>query len=132
MLQQIKVQAINDTYYRLTDNFNITVSYKNDTYVINVPKDFVFDGTTVPKIVYPFVGTPVDFHNGVPSCVHDFLYSDLSNDKVMCNDEYITCDRYVSDNILNELIKLYGSYKLKQWLIYYGVRIAGRYFYKKK
>lgn len=83
--------------------------------VITVPKDFVTDFASVPRIplVYDALGDLAQ----QPAVIHDFLYSTAP------------VPREIADLVLLEAMELTGVPWIKRKLIYAGVRMGGASHY---
>ncbi|RUT50988.1 DUF1353 domain-containing protein [Campylobacter fetus] len=86
--------------------------YKNKSLHIVVPQNFVFDGTSVPKIItnlLPAFGYKYDR----ASCLHDWLYASSSFDRIDCDNIYF--EALLSDKVNIRLAKI----------MYLAVRVFG-------
>lgn len=90
--------------------------------VIRVPKDFISDGASIPKVGYSIVGHP--FGRYLESAiVHDYLYrSNCSFDATRCE----------ADGIFLELMKAQKVPFLLRWPMYLAVRSGGWLSFKKR
>lgn len=81
-----------------------------------IPKGFVFDGASIPRVLWSLLGGP--FHPRVidASCVHDKLYSEKKLPRG-------ACDR-VFRNVLKE-----NEHKCTT-LMYWGVKLFGGLYYR--
>ena len=89
--------------------------YKTKEYLIKVPKGFVTDYASIPKLLRGIV-LPYGKHSGA-SVVHDWLYS--SN----CN---LDLSREKSDKIFLEILKEEKVSFLLRILMYFAVRKFGK------
>ncbi len=104
-----KYELLNDYYYEVNG------------YVIHVPKGFVTDLASVPRIfwaVFPPFGryTPA-------AIVHDFLYSEYNNTGI---------NRTLADKIFLFIMKELGVGYFKRQAMYRGVRMFGEMAWKSK
>ena len=95
--------------------------YKTKEYLIKVPKSFVTDYASIPKLLRAIV-LPYGKHSGA-SVVHDWLYS--SN----CN---LDISREKADKIFLEILKEEGVNLILARLMYIAVRVFGKTRYKIK
>jgi hypothetical protein len=83
----------------------------NTPYTITVPKGFVTDFGSIPKIFRPVLGSTGPYSQA--AVVHDYLYWVKS------------CTRKQSDNLLAIAMRESGVSAIKHWAIYSGVRVGG-------
>ncbi len=83
----------------------------NTPYTITVPKGFVTDFGSIPKILRPVLGSTGQYSQA--AVVHDYLYWVQS------------CTRKQSDNLLAIAMRESGVSAIKHWAIYSGVRVGG-------
>mgnify|MGYP000969372266 CR=1 FL=1 len=95
--------------------------YQIENYVIKVPRGFITDYASIPRIFRPIV-LPYGKHSGA-SVVHDWLYS--SN----CN---LDISREKADKIFLEILKEEGVNPILARLMYIAVRVFGKIRYKIK
>lgn len=99
-----------------TDKFMLTEDFS--TGVIDIEKGFVSDLASIPKFLWSLL-SPLE-NTGIPSLVHDFLYSSENKDFT----------RAEADKIFLEEMKKYGVSFLKRNIIYLAVRCFGKFFFK--
>ncbi len=114
----------------VTEPLNIIVELDNIIYNITVPKDFAYDGASIPKLLWPIFGTPYNCNSDTSACVHDYLYRKTSNMQVTCNNELITVNQNIADQIFRKLLCQNGVSSIKACFMYYGVKLFGKFFYK--
>lgn len=83
---------------------------------IEVPKYFQTDLASVPRWLWSFIA-PTGYHNRA-ALVHDYLYSTGEYSRSMCDRIFLIL--LISDN----------SSIVKSLLMYLGVRLGGKKFYK--
>lgn len=83
----------------------------NTPYTITVPKGFVTDFGSIPRIFRPVLGSTGPYSQA--AVVHDYLYWVQS------------CTRKQSDNLLAIAMRESGVGAVKHWAIYSGVRAGG-------
>ncbi len=106
------------------------VDLNNNIYEICVPKDFMYDGTSIPSPFWIIFGTPYDTSNDTPGCVHDYLYNKNSNSSVICNGTRVTLSRNQADRVFYILLCRNGVCKIKAYIMYIAVVVFGFFFYK--
>jgi len=114
----LKLNFIGDVRHdkwEVVEDFKFAIDRTND--VITIPKGFVTDLASIPRIAYTFFPRSVKFD--LAGCVHDYLYSIGYK------------DRKVSDLIMKDILKLIFDIKRIYNQMYYAVRIGGRNRYGK-
>lgn len=85
--------------------------WRNESEFI-IPRDYCFDGASIPKIFYRIIGAPTDNHFLIAALVHDW----------MCEHHDVVDDnRYLSTCIFNALLKVGGVNPFKRWLMKHSV-----------
>ena len=95
--------------------------YQIENYVIKVPRGFITDYASIPKIFRPIV-LPYGKHSGA-SVVHDYLYSKSCE---------LNIERKKADKIFLEILKEEGVNPILARLMYIAVRVFGKIRYKIK
>ena len=95
--------------------------YQIEEHVIKVPKSFVTDYASIPRIFRAIV-LPYGKHSGA-SVVHDYLYSKGCE---------LNIERKKADKIFFEILKEEGVNPILARLMYIAVRIFGKIRYKIK
>ncbi|ATV68264.1 hypothetical protein CTM92_06320 [Fusobacterium pseudoperiodonticum] len=95
--------------------------YQIENYVIKVPRGFITDYASIPRIFRPIV-LPYGKHSGA-SVVHDYLYS---------KDCDLDIERKKADKIFLEILKEEGVNPILARLMYIAVRVFGKIRYKIK
>ena len=96
---------------------DLTVS---ETYNFTIPKDYTWDGATIPRIFWRLIGSKTDNRFLIPSLIHDVLCE---------NHDYIENDRYFSTCVFERLLYISGVNGFNRWMIKHSVdnfqKIAG-------
>ena len=95
--------------------------YKTKEYLIKVPKGFVTDYASIPKLLRAII-LPYGKHSGA-SVVHDYLYSKGCE---------LNIERKKADKIFLEILKEEGVNPILARLMYIAVRCFGKTRYKIK
>jgi len=98
---------------------NSEVTYTSDDGdTVLVPKGFIMDGASIPKIFWPFVGHPYMGNYARAALVHDYLYVShkLTKEK--------------ADLIFLDIMKIDGVKPWRRTVMYYAVKWFGRGSYK--
>ena len=80
---------------------------------ITVPKGFVFDFASIPKLAWSIVGAPATGLHRFAAVVHDYIYSTQKYSREIC------------DKIFLEAMTVSGVVYWKRKTMYYAVRIGG-------
>jgi hypothetical protein len=96
-----------------------------------VPVGFVFDGASVPNVLYPVLGaTPLDLI--IPGACHDYLYRKDATVIEVPSGEVRAVDRDEADEVLRDVCKYVGVEKSDRDKIFFGVRTAGWPSFRRK
>lgn len=85
---------------------------------VSVPKGFIFDGASIPRMLWRIAGHPFTAKYITAACVHDYLYS---TGKVT---------RKTADKMFLCLLLAYDVSPLFALMMYYAVRVFGKSNYK--
>ena len=89
-------------------------------YEFTIPKDYTWDGATIPRVFWRLIGAKTDNRFLVPSLIHDVLCE---------NHEYIDNDRYFSTCVFERLLYISNVNAFNRWMIKHSVdnfqKIAG-------
>lgn len=101
---------------RLTEAVNVVVTdaYGID-HKVSIPQGFSFDGASIPRPVWSFIGHPFDSAFALAACVHDW-YCDIS----ALTGDYQT--RVIGDAVFFALLARAGVPAWKRSLMYVAVR----------
>lgn len=102
--------------YPFINNKNLAVSifdYKNNkSYEFTIPKNYCFDGASIPRIFWRVIGSKTDNTFLVAAMVHDYLCE---------NHNLIDNNRYLSTLVFNDLLEVGGVPPFKRWLMKHSV-----------
>lgn len=102
---KIQIEPAGDKLWKVLRAF----SYITGVDRIDIPKDFLFDGASIPKIAWILIGHPIAQEYLAPACVHDWL----------C--EYATWPRKKTDRIFLKAMRDKGVAYLKRMVMYWCV-----------
>jgi hypothetical protein len=89
------------------------------TYEFDIPKNYCYDGASVPWLFRRIIGAPTDNSFLIAALVHD----------VMCeNHQYVMNDRYFSSEVFNSLLESSKVGKFKCYLMFHSVNVFQRFF----
>ena len=96
-----------------------------------VPVGFVFDGASVPNILYPVIdATPLDLI--IPGACHDYLYRSDAKVIEVPGGGVRNVERDEADDVLRDVCKYVGVDWDDRQKIYFGVRAGGWASFQKK
>ena len=87
---------------------------KEEIYNFTIPKNYTYDGATIPKFFYRVIGANTD---------NNFLIAALIHDVLTENHSYINNDRYFSTYVFNALLEVSEVPAFKRFLMKYSVDI---------
>lgn len=91
---------------------------KDRTYEFDIPKNYCYDGASVPWLFRRIIGAPTDNSFLIAALVHD----------VMCeNHHYVMNDRHFSSEVFNALLESSKVGKFKRYLMFHSVDIFQRF-----
>lgn len=93
-------------------NLNIHIIYKDKHYYFAIPKDYCWDGATIPRIFWRLIGSKTDSKFLIPSLIHDVLCE---------NHNYVENNRYLADKIFERLLYVSGVPAFNRWLMFHSV-----------
>jgi hypothetical protein len=103
--------------FKLANDVTMFIKYKGQNYTLFFDKGFKWDGSSIPKILWAFIGSNAD-----PS----FLLASMPHDLVCRKHWLILNDRYLSSLIFYEILKSCGVNKFKAWIMYKAVDMYQR------
>jgi hypothetical protein len=114
-----------------TMKINVTPMPENGTYMLNmavyiegiyIPMGFEWNGASIPRFLWPILGSPFAPEMMVASLVHDYLYSKVSAGYIISRRE--------ADKIFRKLLMANGMDEETAETLYTGVRVGGRSHYQ--
>ena len=102
---------------KVVETYIIDVICNGKKCTITIPRDFYYDGASIPCYLWIAFGTPYDCKNDTPGCVHDYLYSRSSDNRVVCDGMEITLDRRATDKIFKNLLHMNGVSIVKSYIM---------------
>jgi len=98
--------------YKNLEDLKIEVHYKDETYSFTIPKDFCFDGASIPRAFWRLIGSNTDNTFLVAAMVHDYCCE---------NHSAVGNNRYLSTLIFNALLKVGGVGPFKRFIMKHSV-----------
>ena len=93
----------------------IIFDYKKDKkYKFTIPKNYCYDGASVPRFFHRLIGAPTD---------NSFLISSLCHDVLWENPQSIDDDRQLSTDIFDALLSVSDVQPFKRFLMKHSVNI---------
>lgn len=86
-----------------------------------IPKGFCCDGMSIPRLLRPAIGQPVDAIATAAAVVHDYLYRTSGIRHL----DGTLVTRAEADQILRQMLIAAGYGRARSWLCWAGVRIGG-------
>ncbi len=85
---------------------------KEKAYEFTIPKEYCWDGASIPRIFWRMVGAKTDPRFLIASLVHDVLCE---------NHNYVDYDRYFSTCVFERLLYVAGVNSFTRWLMFHSV-----------
>jgi len=85
---------------------------------VEIKKGFFWDGASIPRVLWPIIGSPFSPRFMAPSMVHDYLYSQGKKGA-----------RKTADRLFRKLLMANGVSKELTDAMYAGVRVGGKLHY---
>lgn len=92
---------------------------KDRTYQFDIPKNYCYDGCTIPWLFRRIIGAPTD---------NSFLIAALVHDVMTENHHYVMNDRHFSSEVFNALLETSKVSKFKRFLMKNSVDFYQKYF----
>ena len=113
-MTKAEIQSISK--YPFINRKSLTVTLfdnkKLKKYEFEIPKDYCWDGATIPRLFWDIIGAKTDNKFLIPSMIHDVLCE---------NHHYVNNDRYFADKIFERLLYVSGVTAFKRWLMFHTV-----------
>lgn len=127
--------------YKLAHDYTYQWKIGRESYRINIPEGFLYDGASVPRLVWTITGLRPDGLLRAAATVHDFLYEhkgympkgayQLWDDGM---DEWVDAkkkwSRKSADKMFARLLREAGVSKVKRRMAYKAVRIGGGLYWR--
>ena len=108
--ERLKISPIWRNKWVLLEDFTYYTIAKWEWEEINIPKWFIFDWASIPRIFY-IIGTPMATDTLIAAVIHDYLYKTQIK------------TRQESDDLFYNVMKLCKVFILKRVIYYLWVRI---------
>lgn len=115
---QEREQKLNKPYVNKTKVL-FEIDYLGTVYIIDIPKNYRWDGASIPRIFWRIIGPKGDTTFLNASMVHD----------IICENKYLVAyDRQLSSIILREMLLASGVAKWRAIIMYNIVDFVQKYF----
>lgn len=111
-MKDLKITPIWENKWKLAEEYNYTIKDYWMNLVISIPKGFIFDGASIPRIFY-IIWTPMSTDTIVAALIHDYLYKTQKT------------SRGFSDRVFLKIMEMTDVSIIKRILYYVWVRIWG-------
>lgn len=91
---------------------------KDRTYEFDIPKNYCYDGASIPWLFRRVIGAPTD---------NSFLIAALVHDVLCENHRYVMNDREFSSEVFNALLESSKVVKFKRFLMFHSVDTFQRF-----
>lgn len=85
---------------------------KRSIHFFMIPRNYCWDGATIPKAFWRLIGSKTDSKFLIPSMVHDILCE---------HHDYVNHDRYFCDRVFERLLYVSGVPAFNRWLMFHSV-----------
>lgn len=85
---------------------------KGVKYYFCIPRNYHWDGATIPRFFWRLIGSKTDSRFLIPSMIHDILCE---------HHEYVNNDRYFCDKTFERLLYVSGVPAFNRWLMFHSV-----------
>ena len=109
-LTNLKIEIIGEQLFKLTDS----LIYEDSEYRIEILAGFVFNGGSIPRLLWGIIDSPLGGIGSSCFCLHDVLYATQ------------IVGRYKADRMLYRALLAVGMNRAKAVSIYLAVRAAGQ------
>ena len=83
-----------------------------EKYEFTIPKDYTWDGASIPRFFWRLIGAKTDPKFLIPSLIHDVLCE---------NHDYVDNERYFSTIVFERLLYVSGVNGLSRWMMKHSV-----------
>lgn len=83
-----------------------------ENYEFTIPKNYIWDGASIPRLFWRLIGSKTDNRFLVPSMIHDVLCE---------NHDYVDNDRYFSTCVFERLLYVSKVNPVSRWTIKHSV-----------
>jgi len=106
----LDVRFLDGKNWKLLEKFEYYIGEKENNNVIKIPKGFITDFASIPRIFWTIIGHPTGKY-GKSAVIHDWLYRKGIG------------TRKQADKIFLDGMKVLRVFYLRRWTIYFAVRL---------
>lgn len=143
MITQPHNVPVSERDYELAEDYAYEWMHKGEVYRIFIPKGLIYDGASVPRIVWTISGLTPDGLLRAGALVHDFIYmhkgvlppgswqreTHVGFEKVWI-DMYTKWNRKQADAMLQRILEESGVSAYRRTLAYSAVRMFGGKYWR--
>jgi hypothetical protein len=131
-------EPISPNLYKLEQDYSIDIRISDKIYTFVIKKGFLYDGASVPRIVWTLTGLTKDGLLRAGALVHDAIYFPEGNLTVNSKDIEVyykgvrvnlNLSRKQADIIFKKILEKCKVSKRKVFIVYHSVRIGGIIFW---
>ena len=93
--------------------------YMDENFEVWVPYGTIFDGASIPRILWTTTGSPFLPQFVGPALIHDYLY-------VKCKDQNKRVTKKQADKLFHKLLRENGVGRYQAWKMHRAVRMFGK------
>lgn len=110
---QPDIRPISKGQYKLYEDYYYSYKLGDKTTYGGIPKGFIYDGASVPRILWSVLGMSPDGLGRPAFLIHDFMYDKQKK------------SRKFADDLFYEVLLYVGESRWRAWTAYKGVRLFG-------
>lgn len=122
--------------YELVFDYSYSWLAEGSEWEIRIPAGFRYDGISNPRLFWMVTGITPDGLGRAAALVHDWIYrhagampeGSFLKDGKACSDAWT---RKQTDKLFANMLDVSGVSKFRRRVMYLGVRIGGRFFWRK-
>lgn len=93
-------------------DLKVKITYYTDVCEFIIPKDYCYDGASIPRMFWRIIGAKTDNSFLVAALIHDWMCE---------HHEVVDNNRYLSTLIFNALLEVGGVSSFRRWLMKHSV-----------
>lgn len=133
---QPHIIPVSEGVYRLDQDYTYEYSHDGQKFRLFIPEGFMYDGTSVPRILWTLTGITPDGIFRAASLVHDYIYNYEGKLPVGVQTYYDIKDqtwkiatghwgRKSADKLFARMLREFGVSRTRRRFAYYAVRAFG-------
>lgn len=109
---EIKAAKKKPLFLKNTVDVCLIDKIKNKTYTFTIGIYYDYDGASIARVFWRFIGSKESIEFKIASLIHDVLCE---------NHHYVDNDRYFADRVFEKLLEVGGVCDFKRWLMFHTV-----------